>query len=141
MILPIIVINWCPICTTVAVWSKYYLDGSDSAGTLLQADICQFYAGSQLSIRFNFRLAKNIYLSNDVLRVCSAFDIFFQLPVLIWCFLLCLLYLHWVFIFDSLWDYFLEMIYCCCKLNLVPVIIVTKWCPILYWWQHDGNIT
>ena len=27
--------------------------------------------------------------------------------------------------FDSLWDYFLDMIYCCSKLNLFPVIIVT----------------
>ena len=28
--------------------------------------------------------------------------------------------------FDSLWDYFLDMIYCYSKLNLFPVIIVTK---------------
>ena len=28
--------------------------------------------------------------------------------------------------FDSLWDYFLDMIYCCSKLNLSPVITVTK---------------
>ena len=34
-----IVIHWCPVCTTVAELSKYYMDGSDSAGTLLQADI------------------------------------------------------------------------------------------------------
>ena len=28
--------------------------------------------------------------------------------------------------FDSLWDYFLDMIYCCSKLNLFPEIIATK---------------
>ena len=28
--------------------------------------------------------------------------------------------------FDSLWNYFLDMIYCCSKLNLFPVNIVTK---------------
>ena len=31
--------------------------------------------------------------------------------------------------FDSLWDYFLDMIYCCSKLNLFQVIIVKKMMP------------
>ena len=30
----------------VAAWSQNYIDGSYSAGNLLQADICKFYAGS-----------------------------------------------------------------------------------------------
>ena len=42
--------------------------------------------------------------------------------------------------FDSLWGLFLDMIYCCSKLNLFPVIIVTKLCLLMHWWQHDGNI-
>ena len=42
--------------------------------------------------------------------------------------------------FDSLWDYFHHMIYFCSKLNLFPVIIVTKRCPIMHSRQHDGNI-